>query len=316
MSYSQLTSGERSTISAMRASGYRPCEIARCLGRHAATIYRELKRNPHVSGGYSGYHAQQKANKRRRETRCKPNYGPRHWRLVIFWIKQKWSPEQITKNFRKLGIVVPSHERIYQYIWDDKENGGTLHKHLRQSLKLRRKRRNSKDSRGRLSNKAHISERPKVIENRERIGDCEIDTVMGHGNKHCIVTIVERLSGFTLIGKLKNRTVEELNKRVISLIKFCPFKVRTVTADNGTEFHGYKAIEKATGVKFYFATPYHSWERGTSENTNGLIRQYLPKRCSMKEVSQWHCNTIAHCLNTRPRKRLGFSNPWECINDA
>ena len=147
-------------------------------------------------------------------------------------------------------------------------------------------------------------------------GHWEIDTVMGGGNEHCIVTLVERATGYVLIGKLTARTMEEAARRTIQLIRKHPGKFRTITADNGTEFHSYKKIERATGVKIYFATPYHSWERGTNENTNGLIRQYLPKRKSMARVTQHDCNRIAKKLNARPRKRYGYETPEERFHAA
>ena len=136
---------------------------------------------------------------------------------------------------------------------------------------------------------------------------------MGHGNQHCIVSLVERKTGYLLIGKLKARTAHQLNHRTIRLAKRHAEYFRTITADNGTEFHSYPAIERALGLQFYFATPHHAWERGTNENTNGLIRQYLPKRTSMASLTQHDCNVIAHKLNTRPRKRLDFRTPEECF---
>lgn len=165
---------------------------------------------------------------------------------------------------------------------------------------------------GVLPGKRHISERPKGAENRTRFGHWEIDTVIGASDRHCIVTMVERKSGYALIGKLKARTTAELNRRVIKMIKREATRVRTITADNGTEFHAYVSIEKVTDAMFYFANPYHSWERGTNENTNGLIRQYLPKRTSMASVTQRDCDAIARKLNARPRKRLGYLTPEEC----
>ena len=141
----------------------------------------------------------------------------------------------------------------------------------------------------------------------------EADTVIGtSSDKHCVLTFVDRKTGYVMIGKLEARTVEATNRRAVRLIKTAARPTHTITADNGTEFHGYGAIEAETGSKFYFAAPYHSWERGTSENTNGLIRQYLPKRTSMAHITQHACNRIAHKLNNRPRKRLGYRTPEEC----
>lgn len=178
--------------------------------------------------------------------------------------------------------------------------------------KKSRKRYGAYDSRGRLAGKQHISECPAQVKDRTTVGHWEADTVMGSGDKHCILTLVERRTGYVEIGELANRTQKETKQRAIGLINKHPGRFQTITSDHGTEFHSYKAIEKRTGVLFYFATPYQSWERGTSENTNGLIRQYLPKRKSMKTLTQWYCNRIAKQLNARPRKRLGYQTPEEC----
>ena len=185
---------------------------------------------------------------------------------------------------------------------------------MRGSLKKRRKRYGAYDSRGRLAGKKMISQRPAAVETRQEPGHWEMDTVMGnHASKHCIVSLVERQSGYVIIGKLADRTKEVLTARVIELIRNHRPVFKTITSDNGTEFHDYKKIEQATGVPIYFANPYHSWERGTNENTNGLIRQYLPKRVSMKGVTQHRCKAIALQLNIRPRKRHGFKSPAEVL---
>jgi IS30 family transposase len=184
---------------------------------------------------------------------------------------------------------------------------------MRQANKRRRKRNGSHDSRGRLPGKRHISERSPEVETRETIGHWEIDTIMGddHG-RHSALTVVEQKTGFVQIGKLARHCAADATARTVELIERQPHRFKTITADNGTEFHSYKQIEEATGVEFYFATPHHSWERGTNENTNGLIRQYLPKRRSMAHIDQADLDAIAHKLNTRPRKRLGFRTPEEC----
>lgn len=171
----------------------------------------------------------------------------------------KWSPEQIVGHLRRFKLMKRRlcHETIYQYVWRDKENGGNLWRYLRQSPKQRRKRYRSYDSRGRLANKRHITERPASVETRKYKGHWEIDTVFGQGSNACIVTLLERKSGYLIIGKLQNKSTHSLNKTVIRLIKQYPGLFKTITADNGTEFHQYAAIEKACNVKFYFATPYH-----------------------------------------------------------
>ncbi len=312
MTYRQITLGERYKISALRQEGYGNAEIARGLGRHRSTISRELRRNRSPwDGGYRPSKAQEMTNGRRSRSRRNRRFGGREWKLVKSLIRDKWSPEQVSGILRKIGRLSISHETIYRFVWEDRAQGGDLSKHLRCTRKKRRKRYGRYDSRGRLAGKRHISERPASVERRQAVGHWEIDTVMGVGNNHCIVTLVERATGYTLIGKLASRTMGELARRTIQLMEKHPGKFRTITADNGTEFHSYKAIEKATGVKFYFATPHHAWERGTNENTNGLIRQYLPKRTSLALVNQCDCTRIAKRLNTRPRKRYDYQTPEE-----
>ena len=151
-----------------------------------------------------------------------------------------------------------------------------------------------------------------MVETRKQLGHWEIDTVLGAGSRDCVLSLVERKTGYLLLGKLRARTTAEVNQRATQLIRHQQRPVRTITADNGTEFHGFAAIEKKTQARFYFATPHHAWERGTNENTNGLIRQYLPKRQSMAHLTQWDCNRVAAILNNRPRKRLGYRTPEEC----
>jgi IS30 family transposase len=231
-------------------------------------------------------------------------------------LREQWSPEQVSGSLGKAGQLSISHETVYRHVWNDRARGGDLCTHLRCAPKKRRKRYGRYDSRGRLAGKRHVSERAASVERRQAVGHWEIDTVMGVGNDHCVVTMVERATGYVLIGKLVSRNMSELARRTIQLVRKHPGRFRTITADNGTEFHSYKVIERATGVKFYFATPHHAWERGTNENTNGLIRQYLPKRTSMAQVTQHDCNAIAKKLNNRPRKRYDYETPEERFHAA
>ena len=169
------------------------------------------------------------------------------------------------------------------------------------------------ERRGRLTGKRHISERPPVVEAREEFGHWEMDTIVSPTDRHCAVTLVERATGCVLIGKLRSRTVAATNRRILGLIRSHRHLFKTITVDNGTEFHGYREIERATNVTFYFATPYRSWERGSNENANGLIRQYIRKRQSMKHLTQKRCTDIALKLNNRPRKRYGYLSPIEVL---
>jgi transposase, IS30 family len=179
--------------------------------------------------------------------------------------------------------------------------------------KIGRKHRGSPVTRGRLVGKRHISERPKAVQARRQLGHYEGDTVMGADARHCVLTLVERKTGFVVIKKLSARSVEQANTALGRSIMGLKGQIRTITLDNGTEFHGYKSVEQQFPVKFYFATPYHSWERGTNENTNGLLRQYLPKGTCLKELTQAECDRIAGELNSRPRERLGFRTPAEAF---
>ena len=319
MRYHQITPEERYRLAALRTQ--RPslsnAEIARQLGRHPSTIGRELRRNAAMhDGAYRPSKAQERTNGRRSRTRRGSVFTARQWMLVEDLLVEGWSPEQISGRLRRDGTLRISYETIYKYIWTEKHAGGYLHLCLRQRTKKHRKRYATTERRGRLAGKRHISERPRVVEERRQIGHWEIDTVHGSG-RDSVATIVERVSGFTLIGKLPNVTACALNDRVLRLLRR-PARNRrlifkTFTADNGTEFHSHLEIERKTGVRFYFATPYHSWERGTNENTNGLIRQFLPKRTSMASLTQTDCNEIAQRLNDRPRKRLGFATPAEIM---
>jgi IS30 family transposase len=315
MTYHQLTPDERYTIASMRSAGRRPSEIARVIGRHRSTVGREIARNRCATDGYYRPNkAQTRTNTRRRQTRRVRQHTPNQYAVVERLLAQKWSPEQIAATLHDFGFRM-SYQTIYRHVRDDQRRNGSLYTFLRQARKLRRKRFNSVDFRGKLPGRRSIEDRPIEVELRQETGHWEIDTVMG-SDANCIVTVVERATGYTLIGKLQNRTKAELNRRVIKLIRLHASHFKTVTADNGTEFHGYKDIEEATGVTFYFAHPYHSWERGTNENTNGLIRQYIPKGTSMSTLTQQHCNSIALSLNTRPRKRLGFHTPEQYFYDC
>lgn len=314
MTYHQLTSADRYTISALKMEGLNCAQIARRIGRHRSTITREFNRNACVrDGNYRPGEAHGLTRQRRSFSRRNRRFTEADFLHVTALLHKHWSPEQISGYLARTNELRISHETIYRHIWEDCKNFGDLHTYLRGARKKRRKRYGRYDSRGKLADKRHISERPASVETRKTKGHWEIDTVMGKGDKHCIVSIVERKTGYLVVGKLPCRTTEALNKRVVQLITQHLTAFKTITSDNGTEFHGYKVIEEATGVPFYFATPHHSWERGTNENTNGLIRQYLPKGQSMAKLSQHQCNAIAGKLNNRPRKRLGYKTPEECF---
>jgi IS30 family transposase len=309
--YQQLSDDERYQIAVMRLGKFSLRAIARELERSPSTISREIRRNAYPTDGrYRALHACQMARGRRRRARQGTRYSMDDWLTVRKLLQRKLSPKQVSGILRRDQQLSISHETIYQHVWDDRRHGGSLHTHLRQALKKRRKRYGHYDSRGRLAGKRPITERPPGAENRSRTGHWEIDTVLGRG-KSCILTLVERKTGFLQIAKLSARTKEEVTKAMKLLTRRHPARYKTITADNGCEFHGYSEIEEALGLRFYFAAPHHSWERGTNENTNGLIRQYLPKGTNMIKLTQKQCDWIANELNNRPRERYGFRTPSE-----
>lgn len=316
MRYHQITREERYTLATLRKQVPRLSNvaIARLMERHPSTISREVRRNStRLDGAYRPSRAQEQANGRRSRSRRNSRFGDEHWQLIEQLLRADLSPEQISGRLRLDQVLNISHETIYQRIWADKRRGGTLFRRLRQRPKYR-KRYGTNEKRGRLSGKRHISERPPSADHRQELGHWEMDTVIGSATNHCILTLVERLTGCLLIAKLPARKADEVNRCLLQIITEQPHLFRTITVDNGTEFHAYQQIERATAVLFYFATPYHSWERGTNENTNGLIRQYLPKRTPMRTLTQSRCNQIARILNNRPRKRHGFLSPIELLS--
>jgi transposase, IS30 family len=309
--YTQITTEERYIIAHLKREGSSRAQIARQVGRHRSTICREVRRNLSNLGVYRSSKASEKANGRRSRTRKKPQFSKDDYSIVEGLLMKKWSPEQISNHLRIERRLLISYETIYRYLWKDKRLGGELYKHLRQAMKRRRKRYGSHDSRGIMAGKRPLEERPRSAENRSRKGHYEMDTVLGRGSKHCILTMVDRKTGFLIIRKLKRRVTEQVNEQLLKIIEGEKYTVKTLTADNGTEFHQFKQVEEKTGVPFYFAEPYHSWERGSNENANGLIRQYLPKTQPMTKLTQVDCDKIAAELNERPRKRYGYKTPLE-----
>lgn len=312
MEYCQLTQAERYIIASMRRQKKSVAQIALRLGRHRSSIYREVKRNKTT---YNGHYGAEKAHSyavaRRKRCRRGPQFSPRQLSKVGALLRRRWSPQQISGRMSRLGQLDISAQTIYRHIRRDRKAGGDLWKFTRIVSKFGRKRYKSVDSRGVLRGKRHISERPKAAEARRQIGHWEADTVMGADLRHCLLTLVERATGFTVIKKLVARNKQQATAALLRALAEHRTRIKTITFDNGTEFHDYKVLEQKFKVKCYFATPYHSWERGTNENLNGLVRQYLPKGMCMKSITQRDCNSIAQELNDRPRKRYNFQTPNE-----
>ena len=312
--YSQLTDEDRIEIYAMKQAGKQQNQMAAVLGVSASTISREIKRNTGLRG-YRPKQAHQKALHRR----CKARKAVKMTAETIDYIESKLfhehSPEQIAERMKIdpcwEGPSV-SHERIYQHIYQDKAQGGTLYKHLRiGGTKQRRKRRNSRDLRGTIKNRVGIERRPEIVERKIRIGDWEGDTVVGKNHKGALVTLVDRKSKLTLIGKVDRYTADAVEKTIVSLMELLPRRSYTLTVDNGKEFASHEAVADALRINVYFADPYSAWQRGLNENTNGLIRQYVPKGSEVRTLTDEQINCIMNRLNNRPRKSLGFLTPNE-----
>lgn len=306
MSYTQLTRAQRYQIKALLKTGHPKAEIAAVIGVHRSTIYRELKRNI----GQRNYRPKQAHEKALSKRKCtaKLRIMPQDWQLVEEKLRKNWSPEQISGSMKKMDFSI-SAEWIYQYVYADKRAGGELWKHLRQQKK-RRKRAGGRDRRGKIPNRVGIEKRPALVNERKRLGDWEGDTIIGKGHRGAVLTLVERKSGYVLLGKLPRRTADHVTVQATRLLGAIPYR-KTLTLDNGKEFAGHEKIASQTDIEIYFARPYASWERGTNENTNGLIRQYLPKERRLDDLEEQELQMIMLALNQRPRKRLDFRTPHE-----
>ena len=305
--YTQLTQAQRYQIYALKKIGHTPSEIAEVIRVHKSTVSRELKRN-RGKRGYRPQQAQSLAMERRQK--AMPKITAEGWALVERLLRQDWSPEQISGRLKKERRVCISHEWIYQYILKDKQAGGELYRHLR-CQKKRRKRYGKYDRRGKLPNCRSIEERPAVVNGRKRLGDWEVDTMIGKKHKQAIVTLTERKSRFTLLGKVAQRTAQAVQNQIHRLLLPVADKVHTLTSDHGKEFAYHEQIAEMLQLEFYFAHPYAAWERGTNENTNGLLRQYFPKKHDFQLVSNKEIQQAMSRLNFRPRKSLRFKTPFE-----
>ena len=305
--YKQLTQEQRYQIYALKKAGHSQTEIANIVDVHKSTISRELCRN-HGQRGYQPKQAHKFALTRRPQTRKR--IQPQTWKLVTEKLCTDWSPEQISGWMALNGYEQVSHEWIYQYVLNDKRAGGELHTHLRCQTK-RRKRYGSYDRRGKLPNRTSIDERPDVVDQRQRIGDWEVDTILGQGRQQAIVTLNERKSRLALLQKVERRSADRVAQAILEQLRPFADVAHTLTSDNGKEFAQHETVAAELDLDFYFAHPYASWERGANENMNGLVRQYLPKQSDFTNVSQADLETIMHKLNHRPRKCLDFRSPFQ-----
>lgn len=306
-----ITSEERHTIAHLLGQNKSPAQIAKELQRSKSTITREIKRNSDQrSSEYRHELAQRKATERIKNKRKRNSLTEDMRHYIEDQLEKKYSPEQIVGiSKRKLKPCV-SHETIYLYIWQDKKKGGTLYENLRNQDKRYRKRGAAKDRRGVIPNRTPMIERPNVVEKRERLGDLEIDLVIGKGHQGALLTINDRVSGLLIMEKLQGKTAAEVTAATIA--RLLPLKERlyTITSDNGKEFAGHEEMAAKLEIDFYFAKPYHSWERGSNEHLNGLIRQYIPKDTNILELDESYIREVEQALNSRPRKRHDYHSPF------
>jgi len=310
--YSQLTQEERYQIYEMKVEGKKPPEIAAVLGRDRSTIYREYNRNK-GKRGYRPHQAHEKAMDRRHVPRRPITFTAELQLPIEEKIKEHWSPEQICGRFKLEGQSCVSHERIYQFLKADKNNGGTLYTYLRRSNRKRKKRFGKPSRQGQMPGRVSIDERPSVVNEKGRLGDWEGDTVVGRNHRGGLSTNVERVSKYALIGRVARTTAEAVEGVITKKVREHGVPFLTTTFDNGREFACHLRLAATFGVKVYFAHPYSSWERGLNENTNGLIRQFFPKKTDFSTITDAEVERVQNLLNHRPRKTLGYLTPHEVL---
>ena len=313
--YRRLGHADRCQIYALSRQGATQLQIADHLGVSQGTVSRELARN----GGRRGYSIEQADRKAvaRQRVRAQPRkLTAKIRRTIVRLLRDKrWSPEQISDHLATRGISL-SHESIYRLIWRNKHDGGDLWCCLRRRGRRYNKRADKTAGRGIIPGRIDISCRPKIVEQKRRIGDWEGDTVLGCKRRGALLTLVERKSKLLKLALLPGATAEATQTAVLRKLRPIRKRVHTITFDNGKEFAAHQAIGRALTSRIYFAQPYHAWERSLNENTNGLIRDFFPKRTDFTTVSPAEVAAVERLLNARPRKTLGFRSPMEVFRAA
>lgn len=309
---SHLTIEQRYEIATLRSQGFSMSKIGGFIGRDKSVISRELSRNSDQRNNvYKAKLAQSKASIRQHDKVKKIRFTEQIKARVIHLLEEDFSPEQIVgycsdKNFECVSI-----ERIYQFIWSDKKKGGQHYKHLRTKGKRYAKRGALKGSRGIIKDRVGIENRPLVVEEKQRIGDLEIDLVIGKNHKGALLTINDRASGVLKMAKINSKESQEIQEKLIELLMDWKPILHTITSDNGKEFANHKKVSEILEISYFFANPYCSWERGANENLNGLVRQYFPKKYNFDLITEEEVLRVTNKLNNRPRKRFGFKSPNE-----
>jgi IS30 family transposase len=305
-----LTNEQRYTISSMLKAGYSITNIGLTIGRDKSVVSKEIKRNADKRSGEYRYDLVQRKCESRHKNKPKfTRFTTELKTSVEELIREDYSPEQVVGFLKKNEEVYVSHERIYKHIWEDKKRKGDLHTHLRHQGRRYRKRGNKKDNRGIIKDRVSIENRPDIVEERKRFGDLEVDLIIGKNHNQAMVTINDRASGMLKIKKVSSKQAGEVSDAIVKLLEDWKPYIKTITADNGKEFAAHKTVTEQLDIDYYFARPYHSWERGSNENLNGLIRQYFKKSSDFTTITEEQVKAIEDKLNRRPRKRFDFENP-------
>lgn len=312
---SHLTYEQRYTISVMLQAGYTQVSISEALGRSKSVISREILRNRDGrSKKYIADLAQRKCDARHKEKNKRIKLTSVMRTYIIEKLEQKLSPEQIVGLSIRNGTDCISHQWIYQMIWSDKKRRGRLCKHLRNRGKPYKKGNLFRKIPGQPPNKRDISERPGIVDLRVRFGDLEVDTVLGKHRKSALVTINDRATGMLKMDLVKEKTSSQVTQKIIELLTPWKQLIHTITADNGAEFTKFETIAENLDVEFFFAKPYQSWQRGSNENLNRLVRQYFPKGTDFDKIDPKQVAFVENQINHRPRKRYNFRTPIEMFN--
>lgn len=319
MPYQHLTLEERSMMAPMRILGWSIRAIATQLGRAPSTISRELRRNRDGTGAYAGYWAHRDAQRRRAVRHSCLTSG-----MLATYVQEKlrrrWSPEQIAHRVRldypHASQMRISHQTIYTWLAADHAAGGSWSRCLRQHRR-RRKRYGSGPRASRMTGRVSLADRPAIVQRRGRVGDWEGDLVVGRGQRGFVATHVDRRSRFLVATKVSRRTAAAVTAATRQILQPLPRHVRrTLTVDNGSEWTAFRNLQRTLGLQVYFASPYAAWERGTNENTNGLLRDYFPKRTDLSTIPARHLAQVVKDLNNRPRKCLAYRTPAEVFARA
>ena len=312
MHYTHLTQDERYQIYALRLEKKTAKEIAVVLNRDPSCIYRELRRNK-GGNGWRPLQAQKLAEERQKNCRNARRIKEADWDKVADYLRLDLSPQQAIErlNLEQKEKIQISHETVYLRIYADRRRGGNLVKHLRGQKPYRKRYGSGEQRRGAIKNRVSIDDRPEIVDQKTRLGDWEGDTVIGKGQQGVVITLVDRVSRFTLAERRNSKHAEGVTHSIQQLLAPHKDKCHTITFDNGKEFARHADIAAHLQAAVYFAHPYHSWERGLNENTNGLLRQYFPKKTNLKKISQQELQLAVDKLNHRPRKCLGYRTPYE-----